>query len=245
MRSRAQYEEAMRWVSWGLNDCQISRMTGIPSHTIWDWRNGKRKMYGWREGRNVPGCPFHGGNIADIPTYAYLLGLYLGDGHITRMPRTYHLRIVLDDKYPLIIQECAAAIGCVRGGVVGWQSKIGCTEVRGYWNHWPCVFPQHGPGRKHDRDVSLKDWQKEIVRAHPDKMLRGLIHSDGSRDLNWVKGKSYPRYQFANFSKDIQEIFCWTCEIYGIHWTQPYWKTISIARRPDVEKLDRVIGPKC
>jgi hypothetical protein len=27
--------------------------------------------------------------------------------------------------------------------------KIGCTEVASYSKHWPCLFPQHGPGRKH------------------------------------------------------------------------------------------------
>lgn len=245
MRSRAEFEEAMRWVHWGLNDCQISRMTGIPSHTICDWRNGKRKMYRGGPRRGSDNCPVHGGLIADPATYAYLLGLYLGDGHIVQLGRTYTLRIVLDQKYPIIIQECAAALRCIRGGKVGWQEKVGCTEVAAYWNHWPCVFPQHGPGAKHLRDVSLRSWQKEIASRHPDKLLRGLIHSDGSRDLNWVKGKSYPRYQFANFSTDIQDVFKWACEIYGIHWTQPYWKTVAVSRRLDVAKLDRIIGPKC
>ena len=240
MRSLAEYEEAMRWVRWGLNDCQISRMTGIPRHTILDWRHGKRK----RHGMSVSGCPIHGEGVHDAATYAYLLGLYLGDGHIVRTPRTYNLRIVLDLKYPLIIQECAAAIRAVRGGIVGWQSKIGCMEVSGYWNHWPCVIPQHGPGTKHSRDVSLKRWQEDLVVHHPERLLRGLIHSDGSRDLNFVKGKSYPRYQFSNYSKDIQEVFCWACELVGVHWTQPFWKTIAISRREDVAKLDRFIGPK-
>ena len=193
---------------------------------------------------SVAGCPVHGGGVHDAATYAYLLGLYLGDGHIVRTPRTYNLRIVLDLKYPLIIQECAAAIRSVRGGIVGWQSKVGCMEISGYWNHWPCVFPQHGPGSKHDRDVSLKRWQKDLAALHPQKLLRGLIHSDGSRDLNVVKGKSYPRYQFSNYSKDIQEIFCWACELVGVHWTQPYWKTVAVSRRSDVLKLDGFIGPK-
>jgi hypothetical protein len=71
-----------------------------------------------------------------------------------------------------------------------------------------------------------------------------LIHSDGSRDLNWVNGKSYPRYQFSNNSSDIREIFTNTCDVLRIRWTQPYWKTISISRRRDVTRLDTFIGPK-
>lgn len=46
---------------------------------------------------------------------------------------------------------------------------------------WSCLFPQHGPGRKHARPIVLADWQQEIVCEHPGRFLRGLIHSDGWR----------------------------------------------------------------
>jgi hypothetical protein len=39
--------------------------------------------------------------------YAELLGLYLGDGHITRMARTQRLRLMLDAKYPVIVEDAA------------------------------------------------------------------------------------------------------------------------------------------
>jgi hypothetical protein len=42
--------------------------------------------------------------------YAYLLGMYLEDGCITRMPRSYRLRITLDAGYPAIIHECRGAV---------------------------------------------------------------------------------------------------------------------------------------
>jgi hypothetical protein len=38
---------------------------------------------------------------------------------------------------------------------VGRTAKIGCTEVASYSKHWICLFPQHGPGRKHDRRIEL------------------------------------------------------------------------------------------
>jgi hypothetical protein len=241
MRSRAEYEEAMRWVTWGLNDCQISRMTGIPSHTICDWRNGKRK-----DPVLTSTCPICDGRPLDGGQYSYLLGLYLGDGCISEHPRTTRLRITLDIRYVNIIDECAAAIDIVRAGMhpAGFVNRLGCVEVNSYWSHWPCVFPQHGPGRKHLRTIRLTPWQQEVTGEYPDRLLRGLIHSDGSRDLNWVNGKSYPRYQFSNNSADIQEIFCSAAELIGVRWNRPFWKTISVARRPDVETLDAIIGPK-
>ena len=42
--------------------------------------------------------------------YVYLLGLYLGDGCITRTPRTYVLRIFLNENQPHPIAEAARAI---------------------------------------------------------------------------------------------------------------------------------------
>jgi hypothetical protein len=82
------------------------------------------------------------------------------------------------------------------------------------------------------------------VAANPDLLLRGLIHSDGCRDLNLVNCKSYPRYQFTNASDDIRTIFCRACDDFGVSYTRPSWRAISISRRPDVAKLDGIIGRK-
>ena len=126
--------------------------------------------------------------------------------------------------------------------------RVGCIEVSCYWKHWICVFPQHGAGVKHARSIQLRDWQRSIVEDHPDRFLRGLIHSDGWRGTNNVKvrGKSYsyPRYQFTNYSQDIRKLFCWACDLYGVDWKQMRWNTISVARAEAVAKLDRVIGLK-
>ena len=89
--------------------------------------------------------------------------------------------------------------------------------VGSYWKQWRCLFPQHGPGKKHSRQIELVDWQREIVERCPGALLRGLIHSDGWRGLNrvFVKGRwyEYPRYQFSNRSADIRRIFTDACDI--------------------------------
>ena len=146
----------------------------------------------------------------------------------------------------MIIDESAVALASIRSPALNIfrRDRPGCVILFALWRHWPCLFPQHGPGRKHERDVSLVPWQQEIADRYPGRLLRGLIQSDGSRDLNFVNGKSYPRYQFTNNSFDIQEIFRRACEKIGLKWTQPYWNTLSVSRRRDVEELDAVIGPK-
>ena len=123
-----------------------------------------------------------------------------------------------------------------------------CVYVDSVWRSWPCLLPQQGPGRKHDRPIELVPWQQEIVDDHAADFLRGLIHSDGWRGLNrvTVKGRAYayPRYQFSNRSDDIRRLFCEACDREGVAW-RPWGRyEISVARRESVARMDTFIGPK-
>ncbi|MGH2808058.1 MAG: hypothetical protein ACRDKT_12385 [Actinomycetota bacterium] len=260
-----EFEEAMRLVRWGMNDCQISRLTGVPRGTIKDWRHrslrqSDRAPRGPCRLTRAWDCPICGrGEIVDEARYAYLLGMYLGDGCISFMPSgVFRLRITLDEKYPLIIAECADAITAVRPETemkVAFVQRTGCIEVSAYWKHWPCVFPQYGKGPKHLRKIALAGWQLSLVERHPRPLIRGLIQSDGSRFMNPVKRQwkadgptrlyAYPRYMFTNASDDIRRIFCDACDAVGIDWRQSNSRTISIARRESVARMDEFVGPKC
>jgi hypothetical protein len=251
MRPGAEVDLALRLVCWGMNDCEIARLTGIPRTTVREWRanEGRPGTDGRGISRKPPvPCPVCSSGKLDRDGYAYLLGLYLGDGCLAEHARkVFRLRIVLDERYPGIISECIDAMAhVVRGHTakVGRVHNVGCYEVNAYWKHWPCLFPQHGRGPKFKRSMALVSWQREIASAHPDLLLRGLIHSDGSRDRNVVNGKSYPRYSFSNNSEGIKSIFCTACDQLGARWTRPNWKTIAVSRRPDVARLDAIIGPK-
>ena len=72
------------------------------------------------------------------------------------------------------------------GGKVWTRRLPGCTGTNLGWKHWPCLFPQHGPGRKHTRPIVLEDWQRDIVELHPHLFIRGLLHSDGCGVTNRV-----------------------------------------------------------
>ena len=120
------------------------------------------------------------------------------------------------------------------------------------WKHWPCLFPQLGPGRKHERPIVLEQWQEEIVTAFLADFLRGLYHSDGSRVKNWAtrvvagqpKRYDYPRWQFSNRSDDILALCCWALDVVGVAWRQSGPWTISVSRREAVATLDDLIGLK-
>jgi hypothetical protein len=182
----------------------------------------------------------------------YLLGLYLGDGHIVHHRRgVYRLTITLDSRYPGIIAECQDAVQAVMpGGRVGLHFRHGgtCAWVTNSSKQWPCLFPQHGPGKKHERCIGLTDWQAALVKGHPRDLLRGLIHSDGCRFTNTVRHEhrtyEYPRYNFTNRSDDIRRIFCGACDLLGIEWRVMNRWNISVARRASVARLDEFVGPK-
>ena len=76
--------------------------------------------------------------------YAYLLGLYLGDGCLGAMPRTWSLRIYQDARYPGIIEEARAAVAAVSptGRSNVQVRRDGCVCIYGYSKQWPELFPR-------------------------------------------------------------------------------------------------------
>jgi hypothetical protein len=103
----------------GFTDREISHRTRVPINTIRRWRNGRLPGYAVPHvcsGRcrvldtTKP-------DLAQLPTdsYAYLPGIYLGDGCLTQNGRSWTLRVVLDEAYPGIVSECCDAIELMRG----------------------------------------------------------------------------------------------------------------------------------
>jgi hypothetical protein len=124
----------------------------------------------------------------------------------------------------------------------------GAAERRHHPVVHPRLFPQHGPGPKHERRIALVAWQRKITHEYPRMLVRGLLHSDGCRSLNTVRHGprvySYPRYQFTNRSQDIKGMLCEHLDLLGIAWRRASERNISIARREAVAALDAFVGPK-
>lgn len=187
-------------------------------------------------------------NFDDLPEapYAYVLGMYLGDGCISRQGRTYNIRITCDKRYPPIIDRCRAAIDALfphqRAGVY-WR-PTGCADVYLSSNHWPCLLPQHGPGRKHHRRIALEAWQQAIVDRETEEFVLGLLHSDGCRVVANDRGVRSLRYHFSNRSEDIIGLFTAALDLLGITWTRSDDHTVSIYRKKATAMLDEFVGPK-
>jgi hypothetical protein len=237
-------------VETGLSDYEIARRTGVNRSTVLRWRRRSDPPLGAIIDTNA-------WEPADPSAYCYLLGCYLGDGHVThKPPNGWTLRVACDRGYPGIIGEIRRAMESTfaERGPRQWPASAGASDVVSI-SH-PAVgiaFPQHGPGRKHLREICLVDWQRELTHLNPGALIRGLIHSDGCRVLNRFKTKlpsgrvaeySYVRYFFTNHSAGIREIFSEHCELLDIRVTQSNHRNLTVSHRKSVAVLETLVGPK-
>lgn len=247
MRSREEMSQIKNLWSEGLSQHQISRLSGVPRSTVRDWIIRFRQGISWKPPapeRITEALP----ELSAEPHYVYLLGAYLGDGYINRThnDRTFKLRIFCDSKQDRVIDDCRTSLSIclpknkVRAGEIRGKN---CVEVSVHSNLLPVLFPQIGPGRKHERKIRLTEEQKGLVDSYPLYLIKGLIDSDGTRYYRKQGSRKYLSYELSNKSQDIQKIFCGACDSVNIEWTQPYYKTIAI-RRKSVPTLNQFISPK-
>ena len=227
----------------------IGRQLGISRAAIREWITDPDRALAPRPGGTCFACT--AGDCPHPETYAYLLGQYLGDGHLVTSTHVPVLRIYACADYPKITTEIIAAITAVRGTTPGNHATASSERLRriqSYWKHWPCLFPQHGPGMKHTRPIVLAAWQQRIVDQQPWPLIRGLIHSDGCRAINRVVVRGvryeYPRYFFSNRSRDILAIMGDALDRVGVAWRYNRPISISVAKRDAVALMDAQVGPK-
>ncbi|MGW7554125.1 helix-turn-helix domain-containing protein [Streptomyces rimosus] len=243
----------------GARNADVARALNIPLGTISYWRHMDRAKRGECPGPHRSTCPLCDGRPLEESAYSYLLGLYLGDGHIVQhaQHRVPNLTITCADDWPGLMDACEAAMRAVfPDNSVCRVRRTGCHGLKVHSKHLWCLFPQHGEGKKHERRITLAPWQQKIVDSHPWEFIRGLFHSDGCRITNWTtrivdgqkKRYEYPRYFFANKSDDIRKLCSDTLTKVGVEWTtlargsDPF--NISVAKRPSVALMDTHIGPK-
>ncbi|MEU5094232.1 helix-turn-helix domain-containing protein [Streptomyces sp. NPDC020996] len=252
-------QRALTMLRDGMKNAEVARRLNVPLGTIGYWKHLDRAKRGECPGRHGPECPRCDGRDLDRAAYSYLLGLYLGDGHISHYSghRVPTLMISCTETWGGLIDACEQAMRSVFPDNSVWhRRRAGCRDVKVYSKHLHCLFPQHGPGKKHERRIVLEPWQQEIVDEYPWEFIRGLIHSDGCRITNWttrmvggeLKRYEYPRYFFTNKSDDIRRLFAETLDKVGVEWTtlargsDPF--NISVARKASVALMDAHVGPK-
>jgi len=250
MRTSKEINEIRECWKQGLNQSETGRSLGIPRPTIKDYfkRFSKGDMMYIKPSSLLEIL------LLEPPkreAYSYLLGLYLGDGHIVKTKplkngnAVYKFRIFQDAKYINLIQLCIDRMKLVFETEVNLCNQPGCKEIVCYKNNIPDIFPQHGPGKKHLRDIVLTDWQKDIIKQYPKEFIKGLIHSDGCRYVLKQNGYEYVKYEFKNMSRDILGYFDWACSLIDVDTRRHSNNKASVLRtKKDVDIFESFIGPK-
>lgn len=244
-------EVALRLLDIGLTRREVCRIVGVGYTSTYRWQ---QRLTPSHKAARISCFRCDDLPVPDAAAYLYLLGQYLGDGHLRQSGRSVCLSITCCTDYPDIDRSVADAMRSVLPVSVFYRSRAGvaCRCVESTTRHWLHVLPHHGRGHKHERRIALEPWQVALVDADPQPLVRGLIHSDGWRGTNWTertvggvrKRYTYPRYQFSNRSADIRGIFTDALDRLGIAWRQSNQWTISVARRAGVAALDEFVGPK-
>lgn len=248
MHPPATRDRALSLIRAGHNDCEVARRTGVARTTVRDWRRPRytpRSATGPRLacprcGRSSPRISFSDSD------YAELLAIYLGDGYIVQMGRTFRLRVYLDRRHPGVIADIE---GLLRRCFPA--NRVGVAVSRVYWmtvlsvysSHLPCLFPQHGPGKKHNRRILLETWQQELLEQQPWPFLRGCIWTDGCSYINRTGPYEYLSYDFYSHSQDILALFTAACDQAGVGYRR-YGRYVRIARRESVALMQTHVGVK-
>src|SRR5687767_5565327 len=106
---------------------------------------------------------------------------------------------------PGVIERARSLVeGCFPNNPVGLVpcTRGNCLYVSVYSSHLGCLFPQHGPGRKHERRIELEPWQQRVVEAEPWPFIRACIWTDGCSfinrtDIHRPKPYEYLSYHFC------------------------------------------------
>lgn len=164
--------------------------------------------------------------VADIDVlvkhwYAYVIGLYLGDGCISKFARTSRLRLYFHShNNEDIINRATLSLNKIfpKNNISRYnQLHVNCSVVGVYNKNLPDLFPQHGTGKKHSRDVSLKPSQLDLMTdAYARFILAGLHDSDGCMYHEQLRR----RFVFTNTSPDIIDIYKKVLEMYAIEFTE-------------------------
>ena len=244
------FEYTKQKLAEGVSQRQIARDLQVDHATVSYWiKNGFST--GTRESTPKTLEEINNWCSSNPKHYAYILGSYLGDGYIAKQSRTYKLRIYNDIKYPSIIDDQIRALQVLfPDNKVSKlkRTKSNCIEVSVHSCDLPDMFPQHGAGKKHDRDVSLTDQQWNIVWNEPECFIKGLIDSDGclTQHTQIKNGVTYSRlkYQFTNKSLDIVDMYLKIMAKLSISArpTQKKCGTFNIFTNKscDVEKIDNL-----
>ncbi|MEX1064200.1 MAG: LAGLIDADG family homing endonuclease [Candidatus Paceibacterota bacterium] len=140
---------------------------------------------------------------SDKELQAYVIGLAVGDGNLSKLARATRLRITCDNKYPKLMNRVVASLRLLlpenKVGIV--KRPRNCTDVYVYSNHLEKLLGWKGDmGSKFKQNVSTPEWIFGSWR-YKAKYLKGLIETDGSV----YQDRGYPMVMITTIIRGLAE----------------------------------------
>ena len=164
MRSPEIRAEVLRLVGEGVNDCEVARRLGLPRTTVRDIRRAPDR----------PVCPrcWHALE-AHRPHARGATPSCSACTSVTAASRAWGARSACGSRSTARTRASSARrTSCSRAGFPEHTCQRGPCRRRARRRssastrtHLPCLFPQHGPGKKHERPMRLEPWQWACVAA--------------------------------------------------------------------------------
>lgn len=170
-------------------------------------------------------CGFDSHQTYQTPEYAYIFGVYLGDGYIIRNKRTYKLMFSILENHTEVQKKISSQLKILfpfnKINILKRKNSK-CCDIIVYSNNIPLLFPQYGSGHKHERKIETTELQRFNIITYPKEFLSGLLDSDGTSYIQ----SNLRFYMFKNKSVNIVKIFCDTCDLLDIKYTVVKFKSI-------------------
>lgn len=251
MISSEKYDNVMKLLSYGHSIAEVSRMTGVNRSSISNWKIRGERVSSPLDLSDPTKCitSMHSELTEEIKkAYSYILGLYLGDGCIYELDRTEKMTITLDKQYEVLNNYTVETLGKFfkKSPYIFDRSLHGrgnAIDVNICTSTLSLLFPQHGKGKKHNRDIILTDWQLDVI--DPISIVKGLIMSDGSYYIDRQSG--IMKYSFSNKSVQLIGILAKYLSELGISfaiYTKLKKTELVVHKKLEVEKLHEMIGDK-
>ncbi len=132
---------------------------------------------------------------------AYIIGLAIGDGNLSKVNHTTRLRISCDDKYPTLQKRITESLKLLLP-----NNKIGtvknpknCTDIYVYSNYLEKLLGWKATeGSKFIQNVSGPKWIHKSIK-YKINYLKGIIETDGSIYCD----RGYPMVMITTIIKDL------------------------------------------
>ncbi len=136
-------------------------------------------------------------NKKQIKSLAYIVGIALGDGNLSKNGGTTRLRVTCDNKYPKIIIEITRHLEIILPeNSISYYNRRNCTDITISSNKLENLLGwTKSGGSKERQKVTVPDW---IVnnKIYTKECLRGLFQTDGSIYID-------RKYLYTNFTSII------------------------------------------